>query len=914
MASVFTYDPDPPRIFSPWLSPGAAVSIPGLRPSGSPPANGAGRPFQLLGDLAAPQPIPVSELGIVKLAPEPQEGPTEYKLHLLLRPRRALIYCSTGSRVSGSHASNRPSPSPAKQLAAGNAGRREDGDRTGSPTSGVFLPVPTIQARESRMQHLTTQLLWRLQQSSPFHSSVTAASLPPILPDLANGLASSPTAAHRSPLELPGLAESRGALYEIGVADDGSLVGLARDELDESIATLCAMAASLGCTVDIRRVVVVGHCSWHEAPATESSNTASSMNDEDPIVRSEPLLTAEAFVSPHTTASFTPPMEPASLSMPKTSLNTAAHASLPPEVESQTEQLRVTIIGATAAGKSSLLGTLSTSTLDNGRGKSRLSLLKHHHEVQSGRTSSVAQELLGYKKEHDDQDVVVVNYGLGNVSTWIDIHHHAAGGRLVLCTDSAGHPRYRRTLVRSLVAWAPHCVTCCIAADFPGGAEGDNANISIAHIEMCLRLGLPLVIVMTKMDVAGASLREYLTTLLAQLRSWGRTPILFKPGIPIAIEAELQAVAFDDIEAADAKLLQPSGGEQQKIVPIAFVSAVTGAGISGLHAILRDLPIPSPRSRAHVPACFHIDDIFVRPGSVAASVAAAHSASDPSVVLSGLLQQGHLAVGDVLLMGPFPSEETRPRPMGDADLPRSRSFPSANPVTKRDVYSHAADASYRQFRNFSTQSKSPMKRMPVTGITSSQWVRIRITSVRNLRLPVRALLADQAGTVGITILGDVSSKVVTLQLQKGMVLLSRAHLNTGSGDASATAVFRARFPERDYDVMEPGASFQVYIASTRALARIRTVDAVARSTRSNLHEENALFELEVAESQQIPVPSGPGQESSASQPSQIEVTFQFAQGREWISFGAQVLVMPGNAVEGSVGLDAFVGRVVGIDE
>lgn len=40
----------------------------------------------------------------------------------------------------------------------------------------------------------------------------------------------------------PGLEESKGALYEIGVADDGELVGLAEDEMEESLNNLRAMA------------------------------------------------------------------------------------------------------------------------------------------------------------------------------------------------------------------------------------------------------------------------------------------------------------------------------------------------------------------------------------------------------------------------------------------------------------------------------------------------------------------------------------------------------------------------------------------------------------------------------------------------------------------------------------------------
>ena len=80
--------------------------------------------------------------------------------------------------------------------------------------------------------------------------------------------------------------------------------------------------------------------------------------------------------------------------MQNTLASTPARAQLP---SPETEQLRVTLTGPTMSGKSTLLGTLTTSTLDNGRGKSRLSMLKHRHEITSGITSSVTQELLGYR-------------------------------------------------------------------------------------------------------------------------------------------------------------------------------------------------------------------------------------------------------------------------------------------------------------------------------------------------------------------------------------------------------------------------------------------------------------------------------------------------------------------------------------
>lgn len=41
------------------------------------------------------------------------------------------------------------------------------------------------------------------------------------------------------------------------------------------------------------------------------------------------------------------------------------------------------------AGKSTMLGVLTKNTLDDGRGRTRVNLFRHKHEIESGRTSSV---------------------------------------------------------------------------------------------------------------------------------------------------------------------------------------------------------------------------------------------------------------------------------------------------------------------------------------------------------------------------------------------------------------------------------------------------------------------------------------------------------------------------------------------
>ena len=179
---------------------------------------------------------------------------------------------------------------------------------------------------------------------------------------------------------LHGLEESRGALYEIGVSDDGTLVGLAEDEMHESLTNLRAMAACLGCTVEVLRQEVVGSCEWIEDVMASSKGETQRCSGN--------LVVVEAFVKPYLRAA-----SPAFAERPPPQIGTNSVQEQNVRVDpSSTEQLRITLTGPTMSGKSSLLGTLTTSTLDNGRGKSRLSMLKHRHEISSGVTSSVSQE------------------------------------------------------------------------------------------------------------------------------------------------------------------------------------------------------------------------------------------------------------------------------------------------------------------------------------------------------------------------------------------------------------------------------------------------------------------------------------------------------------------------------------------
>ena len=57
------------------------------------------------------------------------------------------------------------------------------------------------------------------------------------------------------------------------------------------------------------------------------------------------------------------------------------------------------MLGNVDAGKSTLLGVLTHDELDNGRGRARLNLFRHLHEIQTGRTSSISHEILGFNSK-----------------------------------------------------------------------------------------------------------------------------------------------------------------------------------------------------------------------------------------------------------------------------------------------------------------------------------------------------------------------------------------------------------------------------------------------------------------------------------------------------------------------------------
>ena len=939
MASIFTYDPDPPRVSSPWLTSEDAVS-----PSPSGP-KGRSRLGPGRSSVETPPPELLTDYNVTKLEPEPQTTSTEYKLHLLLRPRRTYSSSSTGTHIAGS-----------QQF-------KQSSSNSHSPQSAALVPAPSSQSRQNRLHQLTTQLLWRLQQSSPYHASSTGDLILPQLPEATSGL-ETPS---RPGKLLPGLAESRGALYEIGVSDDGTFVGLTEDEMEESLTNLRAMAASLGCNVEVTRIVLVGDCEWQQSASDDTSNQMKANNPNDHVEHSDEhsngtlrhqakLWVAEALVTPHLgneNGSTGHALAEDTLSTPAArSTERLKGQDAVPVAQSETEQLRITLTGPTTSGKSSLLGTLSTATLDNGRGKSRLSLLKHRHELVSGLTSSVAQELIGYKTSSNPLAAAnVINYAAGNVTSWTDVHASSQGGRLVFVSDSAGHPRYRRTTVRGLVGWAPHWTLLCIAADdgenAPIGAGGTSSareilgvagagvDLAQAHLDLCLKLEQPLAIVITKLDLASKlSLRQTLSKILSAVKAAGRVPSILPPDqTKNILGSDLEVISECDENAAKKIAEMISSSDYKHVVPIIMTSAAKGTGICMLHALLHTLPIPpAPTSHDFVgkalnpeqPSClFHIEDVFGMP----AAYSTANTATDSGVVVGGYLRFGNLTIGDTIVVGPFPADMSEGYEHSETRIPPVRSGARSSPA-KYTTETSEFGSFARSNPSVSELNRIATRNSLSASVTAGEWCNAHVVSIRNLRLPVRKLEAGQAGTIGIVF--DLPEEEISNgpfergppqapRIRKGMVLaIPSQHMVLTGHTLQAASGFTASFEDGDVNSITQGSLVVIYIASIRASARVLRLmphNPQDEASQPGLTEIDNVFSLDDAAGK-VTEPGSPIFGTYGV----TDVTLELMNNREWIELGSQVLIMPGGGhglysgaergEKGVAGLEGFVGRVI----
>ncbi|XP_078482135.1 GTP-binding protein 1-like [Ciona intestinalis] len=272
-------------------------------------------------------------------------------------------------------------------------------------------------------------------------------------------------------------------------------------------------------------------------------------------------------------------------------------------------EVKVAVVGNVDAGKSTLLGVLTHCELDNGRGYSRQKLFRHKHEVESGRTSSIGNEILGFSSK--GSVVNQPNPHAGHID-WSDICQQSS--KVITFVDLAGHERYLKTTVFGMTGHLP---------DFCMLMVGSNAGVigtTKEHLGLALALNVPVFVVVTKIDMCPENILQETLKLLVK--------ILKSPGcrkIPVLVSTK------DDV------IVTATNFTSERVCPIFQISNVTGQNIDLLKMFLNLLNCRTKFDDKVLPE-FLIDDTFSVPGV--------------GTVVSGTVMKGSINSGDVLLLGP----------------------------------------------------------------------------------------------------------------------------------------------------------------------------------------------------------------------------------------------------------------------
>ena len=279
--------------------------------------------------------------------------------------------------------------------------------------------------------------------------------------------------------------------------------------------------------------------------------------------------------------------------------------------------IKVAVAGTVDAGKSSLLGVLTTGKNDDGRGSARLSIFNFRHEISSGRTSSIAQHILGF-----DDTGKIVNYEGLHKRSWPDIVKDSS--KIISFYDLCGHEKYFRTTIRGLSSSYPDMALILV-----GGNMGVS-RITYDHIFLCVSLKIPFAIVVTKIDIC-KNRRTVFSDTIQNINKLLKMPGVRR--IPYKISNK------DDVIMCSKNI------HSESVAPLFYISNTTGQGIGLLKQFL-NLSSKNPKNSKPVSneVEMHIDTTFSVPGV--------------GTVVGGQLLSGKIKVGDKLLMGPTEKKYT----------------------------------------------------------------------------------------------------------------------------------------------------------------------------------------------------------------------------------------------------------------
>ena len=277
-------------------------------------------------------------------------------------------------------------------------------------------------------------------------------------------------------------------------------------------------------------------------------------------------------------------------------------------LEADDEHVVVGTAGHVDHGKSTLVGSLSTGTPDDGNGATRAFLDVQPHEVERGLSADLSYAVYGF----DDEGPIRVRNPdrKGDRAAVVE-----EADRLVSFVDTVGHEPWLRTTIRGLVGQKLDYGLLVVAAD-----DGPTRTTR-EHLGVLLATELPTVVAITKVDAVDAERVDTVRRDVERLlRDVGKTPLgVDRHGVDAAVEEIGETV-----------------------VPVVETSAVTMAGLDALDDLFDRLPKTADGD-----------------GEFRMYVDRSYSVTGVGAVASGTVMSGEVEAGDELLVGPTPEGRFR---------------------------------------------------------------------------------------------------------------------------------------------------------------------------------------------------------------------------------------------------------------
>uniref|UniRef100_A0A6C0HXW8 Tr-type G domain-containing protein n=1 Tax=viral metagenome TaxID=1070528 RepID=A0A6C0HXW8_9ZZZZ len=285
------------------------------------------------------------------------------------------------------------------------------------------------------------------------------------------------------------------------------------------------------------------------------------------------------------------------------------------------EEISIVVCGPVDAGKSSLVGVLTTGNLDDGRGLARKSVFHHNHELETGRTSSISQNVIKYENVNGVLKLINTKtnrkYEPRIVET-IDMKGlEISNNKVVSLIDLAGHEKYLKTTVSGITGMFPDRGIVVI------GANTGITKLTREHIGLLLCVRIPFMVVITKIDMAPEQIYLDLQITLRKLLQRN------------APDKTLFFINNDTLTNDYINII-----DNQNIVPVISVSNKNGYNINNLHRIIyktpqRDKFVNQPSKGTLV----YLDGNFSVPGI--------------GLVVSGMIKEGSIKVKQKMFIGPY---------------------------------------------------------------------------------------------------------------------------------------------------------------------------------------------------------------------------------------------------------------------